>query len=1146
MSQRREDRAEKTESERDDPLWYKDAILYEVHVRAFADSDGDGMGDFRGLTARLDYLQELGVTAIWLLPFYPSPWRDDGYDISDYTSIHPAYGSLRDFKQFLREAHRRGLKVITELVINHTSDQHPWFQRARTSPPGSRYRNFYVWSDDPRKYADARIIFKDFEASNWTWDPVAQAYYWHRFFSHQPDLNFADPRVHKAVLDALDFWMEAGVDGLRLDAVPYLYEREGTHCENLPETHAFLKKLRAHVDERFAGRMLLAEANQWPEDSIAYFGEGDECHMAFHFPVMPRLFMAIRMEDRFPIVDILQQTPPIPESCQWAIFLRNHDELTLEMVTDEDRDYMYRVYAKDPKARINLGIRRRLAPLLGNDRRRIELMNGLLFSLPGTPVLYYGDEIGMGDNFYLGDRNGVRTPMQWSGDSNAGFSRANPQQLYLPVIVDGPYHFQAVNVLAQQANPHSLLWWTRRLIALRKRHRAFSRGSLHFLFPENHRVLAFVRRYEEETLLVVANLSRFAQPFALDLSEFAGMTPVELFGGTHFPRVGRAPYTLTLGPCGFLWFSLVKEKAARQRVEVPILPVDEVWDVALEGPVRDRLAALLPEGLASRRWFGGRGRTIRAVRIPEVLRFEEDEGLGDSALLLLAVEYAQGEPETYALPLSFAGGERAARLRERQPRSIVVQLEGEDDGVLFDALVDPEFATGLLTTIARKRRVRSAGGESEIVAFPTPSFRAIADGDLAGIAGIAGMGGGGAGLTPHVHQGEQSNTSVFFDDRFVLKLFRRLDPGINPDLEIGRFLTEEVGFPHTPPVAGGIELRVAGEEPRTIAILHGFVPNEGDAWAYTQDALGRFAERVLAEGGTHPPPLPPGSLLDSAERELAAADYQRMGTYLPAAQLLGERTAELHLALASRPERAGFEPEPFSLLYQRSLYQSIRAAVGRTFGLLEQRLGQRSEEDLADRDIVALAREGLASRDRVIARLSGLLSAKLSGRRIRTHGDYHLGQVLYTGRDFVLLDFEGEVERPLSERRLKRSPLRDVASMLRSFHRAAQAAFFAERKRGMVQGAALTALAGWLGHWERAAAAAFLRAYLERSRAGAAPYLPATREELSLWLDVYRLERAVSELAFELASELNYRPDWIGVPLQGIRQVLGEPEGSRH
>src|SRR6201993_3822767 len=544
-----------------DPLWYKDAIIYELHVKTFCDSDGDGMGDFRGLMEKLDYLQELGVTALWLLPFYPSPLRDDGYDVADYYDVNPTYGTLDDFRAFLGAAHERNLRVIAELVINHTSDQNPWFQKSRRAVAAGTaaandpsynedlaYRDFYVWSDTAEKYKDARIIFKDFETSNWAWDPLAKAYYWHRFYSHQPDLNFDNPAVHEAVKKVCDFWLSMGVDGLRLDAIPYLYEREDTNCENLPETHKFLHELRAHVDAKFPNRMLLSEANQWPEDAAAYFGNADEAHMSFHFPLMPRMFMALQMEDRFPIVDIMEQTPALPEGCQWALFLRNHDELTLEMVTDEERDFMYRAYAPHPRARINLGIRRRLAPLLGNNRRRIELMNGLLFSLPGTPIIYYGDEIGMGDNIYLGDRNGVRTPMQWSADRNAGFSRANPQRLYLPVIIDPEYHYEAVNVEAQQNNTHSLLWWMKRLIALRKQFKAFGRGTLEFLFPENRRVLAFVRAYEEERVLVVANLSRFAQCVELDLAKFQGMTPLEIFGKADFPPITERPYFLSLGP----------------------------------------------------------------------------------------------------------------------------------------------------------------------------------------------------------------------------------------------------------------------------------------------------------------------------------------------------------------------------------------------------------------------------------------------------------------------------------------------------------------------------------------------------------------------------------------------------------------------
>src|SRR5947207_3325469 len=602
-----------------DPLWYKDAIIYELHVKTFSDSNGDGIGDFRGLIDKLDYLQELGVTALWLLPFYPSPMRDDGYDIADYYDVNPNFGTLEDFSAFLTAAHERGLRVITELVINHTSDQNPWFQKSRRGAPGSREREMYVWSDTPEKYKDARIIFKDFETSNWSWDPVAKAYYWHRFYSHQPDLNFDNPEVHEAVEKVLDFWLSMGVDGLRLDAVPYLYEREGTSSENLRETHEYLVKLRAHVDEKFSGRMLLAEANQWPEDAVAYFGKGDESHMNFHFPLMPRMFMSLQMEDRFPIIDILEQTPPIPETCQWAMFLRNHDELTLEMVTDEERDYMWRVYANDPTARINLGIRRRLAPLLANSRRKIELLNILLFSMPGTPVLYYGDEIGMGDNFYLGDRNGCRTPMQWSADRNAGFSKANPQQLYLPITIDPEYHYEAINVENQQKNLSSLLWWMRRVIAMRKNYKAFSRGSLEFLFPENPKVLVFLRRYEDETIVVVVNLSRFAQSAEMDLSAFVGCVPVEVFSRNPFPPIKKSPYIITLGPHTHYWFVLQSPSAgsrARKRARTPTIAAAPALSELLSGSSRrDLERTILPSYITGCRWFGPKARTIRELRI---------------------------------------------------------------------------------------------------------------------------------------------------------------------------------------------------------------------------------------------------------------------------------------------------------------------------------------------------------------------------------------------------------------------------------------------------------------------------------------------------------------------------------------------------
>jgi maltose alpha-D-glucosyltransferase/alpha-amylase len=540
-----------------EPYWYKDAIIYQLHVKSYRDGNADGFGDFKGLMDKLDYIQQLGATVVWLLPFYPSPLKDDGYDIASYESIHPTYGTVEDFKAFLNAAHAQGIRVITELVINHTSDQHPWFQRARRAPKGSPDRNWYVWSDDPNKYAGTRIIFTDTETSNWTWDPVAQQFFWHRFFSHQPDLNFENPDVVEAVKNVMRFWLRLGVDGLRLDAIPYLIERDGTNCENLAETHEVLKDLRRTLDAEFEGRIFLAEANQWPTDVRAYFGHSDECHMAFHFPVMPRMYMALRKEDRTPLVDIMRQTPEIPADCQWAIFLRNHDELTLEMVTDEERDYMYREYARDTRMRINVGIRRRLAPLMENGRRQMEIMNALLMSLPGTPIIYYGDELGMGDNVYLGDRNGVRTPMQWSGDRNAGFSEAEGAALYSPVIADPPYSFHTVNVSAQDRTPTSLLRWMRRLVTVRKKFRAFGRGTFEALDPNNRRVLVFIRRYRDEVILCVNNLSRFAQFVELDLREFNGCIPLELWGEIPFPAIGELPYLLTLGPHNFLWFRLM-------------------------------------------------------------------------------------------------------------------------------------------------------------------------------------------------------------------------------------------------------------------------------------------------------------------------------------------------------------------------------------------------------------------------------------------------------------------------------------------------------------------------------------------------------------------------------------------------------------
>ena len=646
-----------------DALWFKDAVFYQLHVRAFSDSDGDGIGDFGGLHERLDYIQALGVTAVWLMPFYPSPQRDDGYDITDYQAIHPAFGNLDDFRAFLDESHRRGLRVIVDLVLNHTSDQHPWFQRARRAAPGSAERAFYVWSDNPGRYPEARVILDDAESSNWTWDPVARAYYWHRFYSHEPDLNYENPQVQQAMLEVLDFWFQQGVDGLGLAAVPYLFEREDGTGENLPETHAFLKTLRAHVDARFPGRVLLAETNAWPEEAAGYLEAGAECQMALHMPLSPRLFMVARMEDRFPLQDILKQTPPIPETCQWAVCLRNQDELNLHMLTDEERDYMLRSFAPDAHARVHGGLRRRLAPLLGNGRRQIELLNGLLFSLIGSPVIYYGDEIGMGDNIYLDDRAGLRTPMQWSRDRNAGFSTAEPQCLYAPVNAAGEYHFEAVNVETQSRNPASLLNWTRRLVTLRKELPALSRGALRFLPCDNRKVVAFTRRCPSagtagadcETVLVVANLSRFAEHVTLDLAEFAGQTPLEVAGQRAFPPIGMDGYFFTLAPYAFYWFALRPEdvgepaaqaEAARAQPAPATLSVSGSWESLLEGEGRAALEALLPEYVRARRWFRSKARPLRSVQILDALHVPcadcgETAGASQEACIVpVQVDYA--------------------------------------------------------------------------------------------------------------------------------------------------------------------------------------------------------------------------------------------------------------------------------------------------------------------------------------------------------------------------------------------------------------------------------------------------------------------------------------------------------------------------
>ena len=1104
--------------------WYQRGVIYEVHVRSFQDSDGDGTGDFRGLSSRLDYLRDLGITAIWLLPFYPSPLKDDGYDIADYFDVHPMYGTLADFKFFLGEAHRRGLRVITELVLNHTSDQHPWFQRARRAPAGSPWRDYYVWNDSPEKYRGARVIFKDTEVSNWTRDALAGAFYWHRFFSHQPDLNFDNPVVHEEMIKILDFWFDLGVDGVRLDAVPYLYEREGTSCENLPETHAFLKKLRQHVDEKYGDRMLLAEANQWPEDAVQYFGagQGDECHMAFHFPLMPRLFMSLRMEDRVPIVDILQQTPPIPETAQWALFLRNHDELTLEMVTDEERDYMYRMYAKVHQARLNLGIRRRLAPLLGNDRKRIELLCALLFSLPGTPVIYYGDEIGMGENIHLGDRNGVRTPIQWSPDKNAGFSRANPQSLFLPINLDPENHYEAVNVEVQERNNFSLLWWMRRLIALYKRQDAFGKGTIEFLYPINQKIFVCLRRYKNEIILVVANLSRFVQPAELDLSAFKSLVPVELFGRTEFPPIADALYFLTLGPHAFYWFSLESKTPVDPQGQPAgadaraIVELTGEWEEIFDDRQVFQLERVLRGWLPARRWFGGSAKTIKSIHVQETLPIAI--GTGRAMLAFLQVDYVESDAEIYVVPIGCATGLASETLTRDAAPLIIARANFSrtgQTGVIYDAVADKDFCRAMLGLLSAQKNL--AGKFGQLEASHTAEFETL------------GSEYGGA-LEPVLAKSE-SKSSIIYGEKFILKFFRRLDFGINPDLEILRFLTAQK-FPHTPPLAGALEYRVGRDEPSTIAILSAFVPKAVNAWEYTQDALGKFYERVQ----TLPPEKrqPPSSAAFATVAALPPTDQARemIDTYLETARVLGERTAALHFAFAAETDNRNFNPEPFTPHAQRGLFQSMRNLTRQNFRLLNRQLKTLPPE------VQPLAQQVLAREPEILKKLRQVYERPLNATRIREHGDFHLGQILFTGKDFLVIDFEGEPSVPIGERRLKRSSLQDVASLIRSFHYAAYAALVKHVERGAPVEGQLESLIYWAHFWAHWVGAIYYQSYVRA--AGTATFLPPGEADRKMLTEIFLLRKAI----YELGYELSHRPDWAKIPLQGILGLVTEEKSS--
>ncbi|MDP9045957.1 MAG: maltose alpha-D-glucosyltransferase [Pseudomonadota bacterium] len=1092
----------------DAALWYQEAIIYQLNVKAFYDSNGDGVGDFKGVTSKLDYVKDLGVNTIWLMPFYPSPLRDDGYDISDYHDVHPQYGTLADFKEMLEEAHRRDLKVITELVINHTSDQHPWFQAARRAPKGSPERDFYVWSETDTRYAGTRIIFTDTETSNWTYDPLAKAYYWHRFFSHQPDLNFDNPQVLEAIFKTMRFWLDMGVDGFRLDAIPYLIEREGTNNENLPETHAIIKQLRAAIDASYKNRFLLAEANQWPEDVREYFGDGDECHAAYHFPLMPRMYMAIAQEDRFPLTEIMQQTPDIPPNCQWAIFLRNHDELTLEMVTSKERDYMYLTYAADPRARINLGIRRRLAPLMDNDTDRIKLMNSLLLSRRGSPIVYYGDEIGMGDNVFIGDRNGVRTPMQWTPDRNAGFSRADPQRLYLPPIMDAVYGYEALNVEAQQREPASLLNWMRRMLTVRKSSKAFGRGDLVFLKPGNRKILAYLRIYADEVILCVVNLARSAQPAELDLAAYKGRVPVEMLGRTPFPPVGELPYLMTIAAHGFYWLRLSTDVSVpswhltvQPAEERPVLVLFDGWNslfrdhvvpwrIGMAIKTRAQFEAdVLPRHIESQRWYGTKGTPVKRAQMTEHVLWER----GADTWLLPLFTLEGPADSTYFVPLAIAWEDRQEeRFRSFSAAAVARVRQQAEVGLLADAFADEQFCRAVVEAIGQRRELRAGAGTIRFT--PTRAFADIVGSDL-------------AALPVSRPQAQSSNTIVTFGESVFLKGYRRLGEGVNPEVEIGSFLTEVAGFDHIAPVAGAVQY--VGDDGRSMSLclLQAYVSNQGDGWVNLTGYLARFFE--LLRSSTDPLP-------DDVH-----------GGHLALTRTLGQRTAEMHRALATASADPAFGAEVLSAADVEAYRQQALAEVQATLAMLESRLAQLSGPTLED------ARAVLLQRDRLLERLRQADTGTGSALKSRIHGDYHLAQVLVSRNDFVIVDFEGEPARSFAERRAKQSPMRDVAGMLRSFAYA-RASALRTAAHTPDEEAQLSAPAA---AWEAATRQAFLDGYAEAmQRVGDGRFDPGTG-----LLPLFELQKALYELRYELGN----RPDWVHIPLGGILALVAPARQTR-
>ncbi len=1076
-----------------DPLWYKDAIIYQLHIKSFSDSNGDGIGDFKGLTQKLDYIAALGVTAIWVLPFFPSPRRDDGYDIADYTNISPDYGTMDDFREFVAGAHERGMRVIIELVINHTSDQHPWFQRARLAAPGSPERDFYVWSDSDQKFPETRIIFIDTEKSNWTWDAAAGQYYWHRFYSHQPDLNFDNPAVMDELMKAMRFWLDTGIDAFRLDAIPYLVEREGTNNENLDETHAILKQIRAAMDESHPGKMLLAEANQWPEDTRDYFGDGDECHMAFHFPLMPRMYMAIAKEDRFPITDILRQTPDIPDNCQWAIFLRNHDELTLEMVTDEERDYLWNTYASDRRARINLGIRRRLAPLMERDRRRVELMNALLLSMPGTPVLYYGDEIGMGDNIYLGDRDGVRTPMQWSPDRNAGFSNADPARLVLPPIMDPIYGYGALNVEAQNNDAHSLLNWTRRMLALRGRHTAFGRGTIRFLKPANRKILAYLREYEDETILCVVNLSRLPQAVELNMSEFEGRIPVEMTGMSAFPPIGQLTYLLTLQPYGFFWFQLMAEADGPAWRTPPPEQMDDFVTIVIKSNLMEltddgRNASvlsrdILPSYLARRRWFGAKGEKVRSASLIAATPMPFADGVTMSEI---EVEF-DDRSERYFLPLGFAWDDANPPVLAQQLALARVR-QGRRVGLLTDGFAIESMARATMQALAERSTISGKAG--------TLDFLGSEELDKAAIH---------ADLPIVWLSAEQSNSSLLIGDLAMVKLIRHVFEGIHPEVEMTRHLTE-VGYTHSAPLLGEVARTDADGHRYTLIIVQGAIRNQGDAWGWMLDGLRRTTDHLLVSEDEH-----------HAENE---NPFRPLGDFTA---VVGRRLGELHAALAAPSDNPAFAPLRVDQATANEWRDSVLSQLSTALDIIAQ-----AYEGL-DPAGAALADRVLSRRDRIMPAIGKLADAAVGTLMTRIHGDFHLGQILVSEDDAYIIDFEGEPTRDLEERRAKTSPLRDVAGFLRSLSYAAATADSDEQV--LVDSAGDTRRA-MIDQFSAEAEVRFLEEYYAAS--AISPQLDMPLEQRSRVLDLFLIGKA----AYEIAYEAGNRPKWLPIPLRGLAMIV--------